>query len=72
MATIELKKEYSCHNDCKMMGCPKHTATLIFHSVSDSYTYSDGKGKEYYFNHGELQSLVDLLKSLDRADKVRI
>ena len=72
MATIERTKQYHCYNDCRAEGCPKHTAKLEFQSSSNAYTYDNGKGDIYFFEEGELQAFIDLLKDLDRADAVKI
>jgi len=29
-------------------------------------------GKDYYFEEGELQAMIDLLKSLNRVDAVKL
>lgn len=72
MATIVKTTKYYCSNDCRQEGCPMHTATLEFQSCSNAYTFDNGKGDVYYFEEGELQALIYLLKSLDRADAVEI
>lgn len=72
MANCERTKQYRCNDDCLMDGCPKHTATLNFQSVSNHYTFNDGQGKTHSFNEGELQAFIDLLKELNRVDMVKL
>lgn len=72
MANCIREKEYRCYDDCKMEGCPSHKATLTFQSVSNHYTFDDGRGTVHYFNQGALQAFIDLLKELDRVDMVKL
>lgn len=72
MATIEREKKYECFNDCKMSGCPSHNAKLTFQTTTNYYTFDNGRGTIRYFEEGELQTFIDLLKDLDRADAVDI
>jgi|LSQX01.3.fsa_nt_gb hypothetical protein len=72
MATITREKQYHCFNDCRQEGCPTHKAVLTFQSTSNAYTFDNGKGDVRYFEEGELQTFIDLLKDLDRADAVDI
>lgn len=75
MANCIRKKQYYCYDDCNPGGCPGHEAVLEFESVSNAYkfTYFNGK-REYYFEQGELQALIDLLKELRKSgyDMVKI
>jgi len=73
MATVILKEKYRCFDDCRQEGCQEHEATLQFQTVSNAYTFENGKGKKYYFEQGELETLVSLLKQLSerRCDSVR-
>lgn len=64
MATIELEKEYYCYDDCKQSGCPKHLGKLIFQSTSNSFHYDTGQGSNIYFEPGELNTLIVLIKEL--------
>lgn len=72
MATITHTLSYRCSNDCKMEGCPSHEAKLIYQSCSDAYTFENGKGETKYFERGELEALIILLKGLDRADAIDV
>ncbi|MFZ2523632.1 MAG: hypothetical protein WAW92_04575 [Minisyncoccia bacterium] len=54
-----------------MSGCPNHTATLKYQSVSDHYQFNID-GREIGFERGSLQALIDLVKSIDRADCIQI
>lgn len=67
MATIELEVEYRCADDCVMSGCPWHTGTLTYQSVSDAYCFNMN-GREMRFERGELDAMLTLLRNLDRAD----
>ncbi len=72
MSKVIREKEYRCSDDCRMEGCPSHTAKLTFYSVSDGYEFDNGHGGTYTFERGELEAFIDLLKNLDRADAVNI
>lgn len=75
MANVVLKETYSCFNDCRMEGCPKYEATLEFQTVSNAYTFDDGKGRDkMYFAEDEVEVLISLLKKLSerRADSVKV
>lgn len=67
---MKLKQQYHCYNDCSQAGCPKHTATLEFNTVTDSIIFSDGKGRSILLEPPEANALVNMLKELDglRAD----
>ena len=74
MGINKLQKEYRCLDDYKQSGCPKHIAKLEFYNTTNGYKFDNGKGNEYYFEEGELQAFVDLLKELKeiRVDSVSI
>jgi len=74
MAIVILKEKYRCFDDCRAEGCPKHEATLEFQTVSNTYRFENGKGDTYYFEQGELETMVELLRKLSvrRVDSVRI
>ena len=72
MATITHTKKYRCSDDCLQSGCPTHEAKLIYQSASDTYTFENGKGETKYFERGELEAFIELLKGLDRADAVQV
>lgn len=71
MANIERSLMYRCSDDCEMSGCPGHTGILFYQSASDGYSFSLN-GRILHFERGELQALVDLLRSLDRIDAVQV
>lgn len=62
---------YRCRDDCRMEGCPSHKGTLQFQSVSNAYKFNMD-GKEYFFEEGELQAMIDLIKDLNRVDCIQI
>jgi hypothetical protein len=72
MATVILKEKYRCSDDCVQSGCPEHEMILSFQTVSNSYKVENGKGDTYYFEDGELSTLINLLKQLSerRVDAV--
>ena len=67
MANCERELKYSCWDDCRMQGCPTHTARLEFQSASNSFRFNLD-GKEIYLNPTEFQAMVDLTKALNRVD----
>jgi len=71
MANVKRELNYRCWNDCIMAGCPSHKGTLDFQSCSNAYHFNMN-GKDYYFEEGELQAIVDLIKSINRADCIQI
>ena len=71
MANCKRELIYSCSDDCKMSGCPTHKATLNYQSVSDAYHFN-ANGRDYYFERGQLQAFIDLLKALNRVDSIQI
>lgn len=72
MSTIIKTIKYRCSDDCKISGCPSHEAVLAYQSVSDAYSFENGKGEIYYFERGELESFITLLKELNRLDAIQI
>ena len=74
MATVILHEKYRCSDDCRREGCPEHDAMLKYQSVSDAYYFENGKGEGKYFERGELETMIKLLKQLAerRADSVRV
>jgi hypothetical protein len=74
MAKSILTKRYTCSDDCLQSGCPSHIAILEYQSTSDSYKFDNGKGTITYFERGELDAFISLLKELSefRVDSVRI
>lgn len=44
MGTWKAEKEYSCFNDCKQSGCPKHKMEVRIQTTADYLSvYEDGK-----------------------------
>jgi hypothetical protein len=74
MATIEITKKYRCSDDCIQSGCPGHESKLTFQSTSDAYVFENGKGDKVFFERGELESFISILKDLNaqRVDCARI
>lgn len=71
MATIKKQKIYRCNDDCIQAGCPGHVATLTIQTTSDAYSFEARGFEPKHFERNELQTLMDLLKEVDRADTVR-
>lgn len=71
MATTARETKYRCNDDCEMIGCPAHVGKLVYQSSSDSYFFNMN-GRELYFERGELEAMISLLKSLNRADCVQV
>lgn len=72
MSTGELSIEYRCSNDCRMEGCPGHTATLTYQSTSDAYML-DINGQELALEPGGMKALLQLVTDLSeyRVDAVQ-
>lgn len=64
MSTTRLERYYRCWNDCEMSGCPGHTATLQFQSVSNAFHFNDGKERDLYAQTPELEALLSMLAEL--------
>lgn len=64
MSTTKLMQQYHCWNDCQQSGCPGHTATLEYQSVSESLHFQDGKGHEIYMQTPELEAFLAMLHKL--------
>lgn len=73
MGISKIKKEYRCDCDCDQLGCPSHTATLEFWSVSTTYKFYDGKGNEMWFDVNLAQTMFDLFRQFGelRADTIQ-
>lgn len=71
MATVKKVLSYRCDNDCTHFGCPAHEAYLSYQSCSDAYTFRLND-RELHFERGELEAVLTLLRSLDRADCVKV
>lgn len=67
MATLIRALHYRCSDDCIPSGCPGHGGGLEYNSVSDSYTFSMN-GRVLSFERGELDAMLELLRSLRRID----
>lgn len=50
-----------------MSGCPGHKGVLEYQSTADAYRF-DMNGRGMSFERGELDAMLTLLRSLDRAD----
>lgn len=72
MSNVIREIEYNCSDDCVMSGCPGHKAVLNYQSVSDGYKFDNGKGNIKYFERGELEAFIQLLRNLNRADSIQI
>ena len=71
MATIQRTIKYRCSDDCAMSGCPGHEGELLYQSTADAYTFNMN-GRELSFERGELEAMLDLLRSLNRFDSVQV
>jgi len=71
VATIERRIKYRCSDDCAQGGCPRHEGRLIYQSTSDAYQF-DMNGRTLYFERGELDAMIELLRSLGRVDAVQV
>ncbi len=71
MATVERSTQYRCSDDCRPEGCLGHVGILHYQSVSDAYSFSMN-GRILHFERGELEAMIELLKSLDRCDAIEI
>ena len=69
MALVTREVSYRCSDDCKMSGCPGHVGRLAYHSVSDHYGFNMD-GNVYSFERGELEAMILMLRSLNRADAI--
>jgi hypothetical protein len=74
MGVSKITKEYRCDSDCEMLGCPNHTATLEFYSVSTTYRFDDGKGNEMWFDVNLVETMIDMFREFGeiRADTARL
>lgn len=74
MSTLSFKKTYSCTDDCKQSGCPKHEAILTYQTTSGAYTFSSGRHawETYTFDEASLSALIEMLAELQdqRVDVV--
>ena len=64
---MKRERHYHCWNDCQQSGCPGHTATLDYQSVSSSLHFSDGKGQEIYMQTSELEALLSMVRELGES-----
>ncbi len=71
MPVIEKQITYRCLDDCEWSGCPGHVGILRYQSVSGAYSFDIG-GQIVLLDHGKMQAIVDLLRSLDRSDSVQV
>lgn len=49
----------------------RHEGRLIYQSTSDAYQF-DMNGRTLYFERGELDAMIELLRSLGRVDAVQV
>ena len=70
---VNCKREitYRCNNDCRIAGCPSHKGILEFQSCSNAYHFNMN-GRDLFFEEGELQAMIDLIRSLNRVDCVKL
>jgi uncharacterized protein (UPF0216 family) len=47
-----------------MCGCPGHHGELAHNRTVDGYSFNMD-GREMYFEHGELEAMIQLLKQLE-------
>lgn len=59
MSTTELSVEYRCSDDCRMEGCPGHTARLTYQSTSDRYSF-DINGQKITLERGAMAAMFML------------
>lgn len=74
MGRVKVEEEYSCDDDCERSGCPKHKMTLVFNSITNTYTYDDGQGQKCSFGYSGMESFIKMVKHFSdtRADTVNI
>lgn len=72
MSIIKLERHYRCYEDCLPSGCPTHTATLEFQSVSDSLHFSDGRGQEIYLHPPELEAFLSMWHEIGKGKRDKI
>lgn len=74
MAHLKIEREYRCDNDCKMEGCPGHTASLEFISSANIYIFNDGQGRQISFDISLASAMIDMFRhySETRKDTVQI
>lgn len=70
MALVERELMYRCSDDCLPSGCPGHRGRLLYQSVSDAYEFDMG-GRRIPFERGELDAVIELLRSLNRIDSAQ-
>jgi len=71
MANVIRELAYRCSDDCEASGCPSHIGRLEYQSCADAYTFTMN-GKLMHLERGELDAMIRLLKSLNRADSASI
>ncbi len=64
MATRELTKRYRHSEDCIQAGCPSHEAKFTYQSTSDAYCFEPSDGKKIFFERGELEVFLELLREM--------
>lgn len=63
---MDLKKGrwFTCSNDCRQMGCPRHFIELIYHITSDTVTVNVDSKHRTTFDKTEWRTLVNLDREL--------
>jgi len=65
-----LERKYHCYNDCRPEGCSGHIATLDYESVSDYFTFKDGKGNGFSSGPPEIEVFIEMIKEIDQGIKI--
>ena len=65
MATKIIEKEYSCFNDCKQSGCPKHKMRVQIQTTSDHLSVYEDDKLVLSFDPEEWKTLKSILKDCD-------
>ena len=56
--------KYRHSEDCVQSGCPNHTATFTYHSVTDHYSIELGDGKSIVLDSEQMDMLHDWIERL--------
>ena len=65
MGTIRNEEEYSCFNDCKQSGCPKHKMELEIQTTSDIMTVTIDGEDWFSADPSEWEALKKMLAACD-------
>lgn len=63
MSTYTLKKDFQCYEDCRMQGCPGHSAELVYYSTTDGLHYTTSNDQKIR-GMSDIQTLLALLAEL--------